>query len=163
MKTDPKLVSDYLSRTLTDKMRLITLLDRKANIMIVLIGVVLSLFFNTFFLNKTVNMWQALIIITPFIISGYFSFLTLYPRTRRTEGEKSLANYRIAKDANVNEWVKMFDKDSEKIIIEDYVANIKALSQIINSKIKVLKLSYTFLAIAILVKIAIEFPIYTVS
>ena len=160
MQTDIKLLSDYLSRTVSDKIRLISILDRKANIMLVLIGVVLSLFFNTFFLNRAVNAMQALIIITPFIVSGYFAFLTLYPRTRKTNEIKSLINYQTARNANLKEWEKIFDRDAEKVIINDYISNIKALSQIIQSKIRVLKLSYGFLAIAILIKIIIEFPVY---
>ncbi len=159
MKTDTKLLSDYLSRSIAENQNLIRLIDTKANIIIALIGVILSLFFNIFISRGIINIMQIYLVLIPFIVSGLFAFLSLYPRIGKQSGD-SLLSFHGADKASTEQWTRRFEGDYNKGIIEDYINNIKAVSNIIRRKISYLRLSYIFLAIAVLIKVIFELIIW---
>lgn len=159
MKTDTKLLSDYLSRSIAENQNLVRLIDTKANIIIVLIGVILSLFFNTFISKGLINIMQIYLILIPFLVSGFFAFLSIYPRTGKQNKDSLLSFYGAGK-TSTEQWVKRFEGDYGKAIMQDYVDNIKAVSNIIKRKISYIRLSYIFLALAIIIKVIFELIIW---
>lgn len=156
MQKDMRPLSEYLGRSYTESQALIRLADTKANIIIALIGVILSLFFNFFTKIGTISMMMVIITLIPFIASGYFAFLTLYPRGAKSSGKNSLLYYKDAMSLDVTKTGKKLMNYNYQEITEDYLANIKALSKIANSKFRNLRISYSLFAIAILVKLAVE-------
>lgn len=157
MKTDPRFVGQYLTNSYSHLQNIINSADNKANIVLGLIGVILSLFFNFFVTEESIPMWQVIVVLTLFFISGFFAFLTLYPRTGKKTNNFSLTYYKEAINIDTKKTTALFMKtDVEEKIIEDLVNNIKALSNIIDSKFKKLKFSYIFLALGILVKVIFE-------
>lgn len=157
MKTDPRYVGGYLTNNYSQLQNIINRADTKANIVLGLIGVILSLFFNFFISQNLLPMWQIVIILTLFFVSGFFAFLTLYPRTGKETKTFSLAYYKEAMKIDQKKIVDLFIKtDAEEKITEDLINNIKELSKIIDTKFRKLKISYIFLGIAILVKVFFE-------
>lgn len=157
MKTEPRFVGQYLTNNYSQLQNIINSADNKANIVLGLIGIILSLFFNFFVTRESIIMWQVIVVLALFFISGFFAFLTLYPRTGKKTNNFSLTYYKEAINIDTKKTTALFMKtDVEEKIIEDLVNNIKALSNIIDSKFKKLKFSYIFLAIGILVKVIFE-------
>ncbi len=156
MKTDMKLLSDYLTIAYSENQNLIRLADTKANIVLVLIGVILSLFFNFFRSFATFSMPLIIIVIVPFLVSGYFAFLTLYPRAMRASGRNSLLYFKDTLSIDANKLLTKMKRWNNDDVISDYLNNTKSLAVIIEQKFKYLRYSYTFLAIAVLVKLVIE-------
>ncbi|NCO11558.1 hypothetical protein CO038_00385 [Candidatus Pacearchaeota archaeon CG_4_9_14_0_2_um_filter_39_13] len=156
MQRDVRPLSEYLGRSYSENQNLIRLADTKANIIIALIGVILSLFFS--FLNNFGELPMNLLIITllPFIASGYFAFLTLYPRGAKASGKQSLLYYKDAMSMDVDKTASKMKNFDFEDITKDYLANIKALSRIVNAKFRNLRISYSLFAIAILVKLIVE-------
>ena len=156
MQRDVRPLSEYLGRSYSENQNLIRLADTKANIVIALIGVILSIFFS--FLNNFGELPMNLLIITliPFIASGYFAFLTLYPRGAKASGKQSLLYYKDAMSMDVAKTRKKMMDFDYKDIAEDYLINIKALSRIVHSKFRNLRISYSLFVIAILVKLIVE-------
>lgn len=157
MKTDPRFVGQYLSNNYSQLQNIISRADAKANIVLGLIGVILSLFFNFFVTKELIPMWQIIVVLTLFFISGFFAFLTLYPRTGKKTNNFSLTYYKDAINIDTKKITTLFMKtDVEEIITEDLINNIKELSKIIDSKFNKLKFSYIFLALGMLVKVIFE-------
>ena len=157
MKTDDKLVGQYLSGNYAQIQNIIRQADTKANIIIALIGVILSLFFNFFVSKNLLPMWQVLTVLSLFFISGGLALSTLFPRTSKKTGKFSLTYYKDAIYVDKNKTINMFfNKNSEKEILEDYIDNIKILSKILDKKFLKLKLSYTFFGLAIIIKVIFE-------
>jgi len=156
MQRDVRPLSEYLGRSYSENQNLIRLADTRANIIIALIGVILSLFFS--FLNNFGELPMNLLIITllPFIASGYFAFLTLYPRGAKASGKQSLLYYKDAMSMDVDKTASKMKNFDFEDITKDYLANIKALSRIVNAKFRNLRISYSLFAIAILVKLIVE-------
>jgi len=102
-------------------------------------------------------MWQISIILTLFFISGSFALLTLYPRVSKKSGNFSLIYFKDAINVKTGDITKYFvDKNSEEMIIKDYINNIKIVSGIVDKKFNKLRLSYIFFALAIFSKIFFE-------
>jgi len=157
MKTDPRLVGQYLTNNYSQLQNIISRADAKANIVLGLIGVILSLFFNFFITQSLLPMWQVSVILILFFISGFFAFSTLYPRTSKKTGKFSLTYFKDTIGIDTKKTTLLFTKtNAEEEIIVDLINNIKELSKIIDDKFKSLKLSYIFLAIAVLVKVIFE-------
>lgn len=149
-------MNEYLSLTLIENQNLIRLADRKANIILVLIGTIVSIFFRFLVTSEISSQYQIYLILIPFLTSGYFAFLTIFPRTSKNSSKPSLLYFKSSKNLNTNKIVKDLLEPSEKEIYTDYVENIKALATVIDKKYKYLKYAYIFLAIAILFKIIFE-------
>ncbi|MEK6800661.1 MAG: Pycsar system effector family protein [Nanoarchaeota archaeon] len=156
MKTDTKILSDYLSRALAQQQELIRLADTKASVVLTLIGVILSLFFNYFISKNSVSIIPIILIISLFVISGLFSFIAIYPRKGNSNEKNSLLYYGSAKNIQKN-FLSPLIKNEEEKIISDYVENVKSIAGIVEKKFNFLRYSYIFLAIAILIKIIVEF------
>lgn len=156
-KTDPRAMFDYLARSYVEHQNLIRFADTKANIVLALSGVILSLFFNFFIARGNASMLQAMIVLVPFVLAGFFAFLALYPRIGKKTQAKSLLYYRDAEQLKPAEWLKLFEEDRAKYIAEDYLNSIKSLAKIVEKKFIYLRHSYIFFLIAILIKVAIEF------
>ncbi|MEK6871777.1 MAG: hypothetical protein AABX16_02640 [Nanoarchaeota archaeon] len=99
MKTESRLVSDYLSRSYSELQNMIRHADTKANIILVLIGVILSLFFNFFVSKNILPLWQIMIVLILFFISGFYALIALYPRTAQKNGKFSLLYYIDTQDS----------------------------------------------------------------
>lgn len=157
MKTDPRLVGQYLTNNYSQLQNIISRADTKANIVLGLIGAILSLFFNFSITQNNFSMWQVMIVLTLFFISGFFAFSTLYPRTSKKTNNFSLTYYRDAIDIDAKKTTALFMKtDVEEKITQDLINNIKELSKIINNKFRNLRFSYIFLALAVLIKVIFE-------
>ena len=160
MKTDLRLMGDYLSRSYTENQNLIRFADTKANIVLALSGVILSLFFNFFVSKGTTSMYQIVAVLVPFVLAGFFAFLSLYPRVGKKTKARSLLYYRDATDLNTKDSLKFFEEDRQKEIAEDYLNNIKALAGIVEKKFNYLRYAYIFFLLAILIKLIVEFSIW---
>jgi len=157
MKTDSSLVARYLASNHAELQKIIQLADTKANIIIVLIGVILSLFFNFFTAQSSINMFQIITVLSLFFLAGGLALMTLYPRVSKKSGKFSLIYYKDALNAKPEKVINDFIKNNnEEKIIEDYVNNIKALSLIIDKKFKKLRLAYILFGLAIVIKITFE-------
>jgi len=157
---DTRLVTTYMAGSVTQYQRLIQLADAKANIVLVLIGVIVSMFFNFIISKETPFTPQIYFVLLPFVISGYFAFLTLFPRMAKKSGKDSLIYFKDCKDIDVKKMTQKLLQAPEKEIYEDYVTNIKALAKVINNKFNYLRLAYIFFAIAILCKVAFELTLW---
>src|SRR3989338_3438242 len=80
MKTEVNLLQRSLASSIAELQRTIQMADTKANIILVLIGVILSLFFNFFVFKDIIPIWQVMTVLILFSIAGAFSLSTLYPR-----------------------------------------------------------------------------------
>jgi len=156
MKTESKLVSDYLSRGYSELQGMIRLADTKANIIIALIGVVLSLFFNFFVSKNILPFWQVMLVLALFFVSGFYALATLYPRLPPKSKKSSALYYMGGMEFTLKSATKFMSEDCEKEIIEDYIINIQNVSKIIDIKFRKLRLSYLFFGLAIVVKIIFE-------
>lgn len=157
MKTDSALVARHLASNYAVLQNMIKLADTKANIVIVLIGAILSLFFNILVTNSTFPIWQMGFILTLFFISGGFAISTLYPRGSKKSGNHSLIYYKDAMDIDIEKATrKIIDENSEESIVKDYLTNIKALSGILNKKFNKLRMAYIFFSLAVVIKIILE-------
>ena len=162
-RTEPRVLATYLSSNYSQLQELIKHADTKANIMIALIGGILSVFFN-FFVSESnkLEMWQIVIVVGLLLISGVFSILTLYPRTPKATGNFSLIYFKDAQNINAEEWTKKFIKsDQEEIITKDSINNIKYISKIIDRKFKTLKVSYILFGLSILLKIIFDIIVWS--
>lgn len=160
-KTDSKILSDYLSRSIAQQQDLIKLADTKANIVLALIGVVASLFFNFFVTKGVLSTVQILLVLAFMLISGFFSFLTLYPRRSKNSDGDSLLYFKQAKNIDQRKLLNRLKENAEEKIILDYLDNIKSVSCIVEKKFNYLRYSYIFLAISLLTKLIIEFYSWT--
>ena len=106
MKTDPRLVGQYLTNNYSQLQNIISRADTKANIVLGLIGAILSLFFNFSITQNNFSMWQVMIVLTLFFISGFFAFSTLYPRTSKKTNNFSLTYYRDAIDIDAKKLLR---------------------------------------------------------
>ena len=156
MKTESKLVSDYLSKSYSELQNMIRLADTKANIIVVLIGVVLSLFFNFFVSKNLIPLWQIAIVLLLFFISGFYALVTLYPRLPKKVENPSLLYYMGAIESSPKIVSKFIDQNYEKEIVQDYIMNIQSVSKIIDVKFRKLRLSYIFFGLAIILKVVFE-------
>ena len=154
MKTEPRLVGNYLGGSYAELQNLIRAADTKANILIALIGVILSIFFNFVISKDLLPKWQVMIVIILFFISGAFAFFTLYPRVSKKTERPSLIYYKDAINIKTNETLSSFIKNNaEEAILEDYINNIKSLSLILNKKFQNLRIAYILFGLAIIIKI----------
>lgn len=162
-RTEPRVLSTYLSSNYSQLQGLIKHADTKANIMIALIGGLLSVFFN-FFVSESnkLEMWQIIIVIGLLLISGLFSILTLYPRTPKSSGNFSLIYFKDAQNVDVDKWAKKFIKsDQEETITKDSINNIKNVSKILDKKFATLRISYILFGISILLKIIFDVMVWS--
>ena len=153
-RTDPKALAEYLSKNYAQLQNLIKQADTKANILIALIGGILSVFFNflMFESNKLEN-WQIIIVLGFLLISGVYSVLVLYPRTGKKTNNFSLAYFKDAQNVDTEKWTKKFlTSDQEETITRDMIGNIKALSIIIDKKFKKLRIAYMLFGVSIIIK-----------
>lgn len=158
MKTDINLLQRYLASNFSELQRTIQIADTKANIVIVLIGVILSLFFNFFISKNLISSFEAMIVLGVLFIAGGFALATLYPRIAKKSGKFSMIYFREVMDIDVKKTMKEFEqKDYQEKILEDYLNNIKIISSIVDKKFKKLRLAYIFLGIGILIKVFFEF------
>jgi hypothetical protein len=162
MKPDSRYVATYLSTGLRHQQNLIRLADTKANIVLAFIGVVLSIFFGQFMINNNISSMQMTIILIPFLISGFFGLLTLYPsRGKVQKKSNSLFYFKEAKALNTSKKSnEITGNQGQEKIIEDFIESIKSLSAISEKKFKNLRFSYLFLALGVLIKLFIEAVIW---
>ena len=157
MKTDFSVLQRYLASNISELQRTIQIADTKANIVIVLIGVVLSLFFNFFISKNLIPIWQVMIVLVMFFISGIFAFTTLYPRAMKGSGKFSLIYYKDIINLDIKKIARdLSNKNFDQEIVEDYLNSLRAVSIIVDKKIMKLRLSYIFLFLAITIKIIFE-------
>ena len=157
MKTDPKLLGDYVARSYAEAQNLIRLADTKANIVITLVGIIFSLFFNFFISKDKVSAMTASLVLIPFIISGYFAFSAIFPRTGKSTKSNSLLYYKDANNISTDKWISLFEKGYDKQILQDYIKNTQVLAKIIERKFRFLRWAYIFLAVGLFVKLIVEF------
>lgn len=157
MKTEPRLVGNYLGGSYAELQNLIRAADAKANILIAIIGAILSLFFSFIITKNTAPIWQVIIVLALFFISGGFALSTLYPRISKKSGKFSLIYYKDAININTKDTTKDFiNKNQEEKIIEDYINSIKSLSLIVNKKFIKLQIAYIVFGLAVILKIIFE-------
>lgn len=157
MKTEVNLLQRSLASSLAELQKTIQMADTKANIILALIGFILSLFFNFFVSKEVIHAWQVMTVLTLFSISGAFSLSTLYPRISKKSGKFSIQYYQDIIGMDVQKTVKeLSEKSYDEKLIEDYLQSLKALSIIINKKFVQLRLAYVFFAIAVITKIIFE-------
>jgi hypothetical protein len=157
-RTEPRVLATYLSSNYSQLQGLIKHADTKANIMIALIGGILSVFFN-FFMSESndLPLWQIITILGLLLISGAFSIATLYPRTSRATGNFSLIYFKDAQSVDIDKWTKKFLKsDQEEAITKDMITNIKNISSIVDRKFLNLRFSYILFGLSILIKIIFD-------
>lgn len=160
--TEPRVLVAYLSSNYSQLQGLIKHADTKANIMIALIGGILSVFFN-FLLSESnqLSSWQIIIILGLLVISGAFAILTLYPRTPKATGNFSLIYFKDAQEVDVDEWTKKFLKSNqEEAITKDSITNIKNISKILDRKFATLRISYILFGLSMLLKIIFDLIIW---
>ncbi len=158
MKTEIGLLTRYLASNFSELQRTIQIADAKANIVIVLIGVIISLFFNFFISKNVIGGFEAMIILSVLFISGGFAISTLYPRIAKKSGKFSMIYFKDVADIDVKKTMKEFEqKDYQDKIVEDYLNNIKILSSIVDKKFIKLRLAYIFLGLGIITKVFFEF------
>ncbi len=160
MKTEPKLLSDYLCKCISEKQEVIRHMDTKADIALVFIGVVLSIFFTEFVKKGEFSIFHVYLILIPFLISGFFAFLAIYPRARSSSKDNSLLDFSSAAISDTKRWLNKVEKGANREIIEDYLKSNRDLSHIIKSKLKYVRFSYIFLSIGIFIKVIIELFIW---
>ena len=157
MKTDIGFVARYLASNYAELQNVIRMADTKANILLALIGVILSLFFSSFISKNPIPMWQVIIILTLFFISGALALSTLYPRFSKKSGKFSLIYYKDAVDVKSKDFIKdIIKNNNQEKLMEDYINNIKAISAIINKKFQRLRLAYILFGLAVVVKVTFE-------
>lgn len=150
------LINYYLTTAFEDKQRVIHLLDQKANILIGIIGIAISLFFTLFVSDGWEVSLQVFFVLGPLIISGFFAFLTIFPRVPEEAKKGSLLYFKGTQIDTTDEIVqKVSDPDSD-YMHRDFIENTKILSQIIERKIVFLHISYVFLAIGLAIKTVSE-------
>ncbi len=160
--TEPRVLVTYLSSNYSQLQGLIKHADTKANIMIALIGGILSVFFNFFMLESNkLPIWQILIVLGLLLISGTFAIITLYPRTPKATGNFSLIYFKDAQEVDVDKWTKKFLKSNqEEIITKDMITNIKNISKILDRKFTTLRVSYMLFGLSIIIKIIFDLIIW---
>ena len=153
---DNKLASDYLRTAFADKQRIIALADGKANILLGIIGIILSIFFGLLGSDKSNFNLNVMLILIPFVISGACAIFTVIPRTPKPSNMASLLYFKdTAKlDKKSIDYVAKFEPEK---IYEDYITNMKVLSTIIEKKLRYLRYSYFFLALGVILKLVFEF------
>jgi hypothetical protein len=157
MKTDAQLLQRHLSSSISELQRTIQMADTKANIVLVLIGVILSLFFNFFVSKNILPSWQIMTTIGLFFISGAFAISTLYPRVTKKSGKSSTVYYKDMIDMDPQRTARNFtQKNMEETIMEDYLASLQALSIIVDKKFMKLRLSYIFFSLGVILKVVFE-------
>ncbi len=150
--------SDYITRAYTENQNLIRLADTKANIILSLIGIILSAFFNFFVSKQTALGYGVYAVLFSFILSGIFSFLTLFPRTPVPK-RSSLIYFKSSKNMNVDDELKKLINPGSGDIINihrDFLENIKMLSKVLDKKFSYLRWAYIFLALGVILKLIIE-------
>src|SRR3989338_3045901 len=157
MKTEVNLLQRSLASSIAELQRTIQMADTKANIILVLIGVIISLFFNFFVSKDIIPVWQVMTVLILFSIAGAFSLSTLYPRISKKSGKFSIQYYKDIMDMNIQKTMKDFSQKScDESLIEDYLHSLKALSNIVNKKFSKLRIAYIFFALAVITKIIFE-------
>lgn len=160
--TEPRVLATYLSSNYSQLQGLIKHADTKANIMIALIGGILSIFFN-FFMSESNKLptWQIIIVLGLLLISGTFAIITLYPRTPKASGNFSLIYFKDAQEVDVDKWTRKFLKSNqEETITKDLIVNIKNISKILDRKFTTLRISYMLFGFSILTKIIFDLIIW---
>ena len=106
-RTEPRALGLYLGSNYAQIQGLIKQADTKANIIIALIGAMLSLFFNIFMseVNRLL-LWQIIIIIGLMTLAGGFAISVIYPRVAKPTGKFSMTYFKDAKNVDVNKWSK---------------------------------------------------------
>ena len=153
-RTDPKALAAYLGGNYAQLQGMIKQADTKANIVIALIGALVSMFFNVF-ISETNQLagWQVATILGLLLFSGGYAVSVLYPRTAKPTGKFSLTYFKDAQNVDVAKWSKKFlEEDQEKLITKDMMNNIKAISMILDTKFKRLRMAYMLFGLAIVVK-----------
>jgi hypothetical protein len=153
-RTDPKALAAYLGGNYAQLQGMIKQADTKANIVIALIGALVSMFFNVF-ISETNQLagWQVATILGLLLFSGGYAVSVLYPRTAKPTGKFSLTYFKDAQNVDVVKWSKKFlEEDQEKLITKDMMNNIKAISMILDTKFKRLRMAYMLFGLAIVVK-----------
>ena len=161
-RTDPKALAAYLGGNYAQLQGMIKQADTKANIVIALIGALISLFFNVF-MNETSKLpiWQIGLILGLLLFSGGYAVSVLYPRTAKPSGKFSLAYFKDAQNVDINKWSKkFFSEDLEELITKDMMNNIKAISMILDKKFSKLRMAYMLFAFAILSKTLFDTLLY---
>ena len=153
-RTDTKALWEYLGNNYAQLQGLIKHADTKANIIIALIGAIVSMFFS-FFISESNQLptWQIITILGLLIFSGSFAVSVLYPRTAKPTKKFSLTYFKDAQNVDANLWAKKFlNSNQEEVITKDMIINIKAISQILDKKFSRLRMAYMLFALAILIK-----------
>lgn len=154
MNHDFKTTRDYLGNVYSESQNIIRMADTKANIILVLIGVILSIFFNILIKTQESITWTVYIILIPFIISGFFAFITLIPRKTKTNKSDSIIYFKEIQNANLQKIKKSIE--NQDYIINDYLSNIQQIGKIIDKKFTYLRYSYIFFALAVMIKLIVE-------
>lgn len=160
--TEPRVLITYLSSNYSQLQGLIKHADTKANIIIALIGGILSVFFN-FFMSESNKLptWQIIMILGLLLISGAFAIITLYPRTPKATGNFSLIYFKDAQEVDVEKWTKKFLRSNqEEAITKDLIINIKNISKILDRKFTTLRISYILFGFSVLTKIIFDLIIW---
>jgi len=152
----------YFASGLRHQQDVIRLADTKANILLALIGVILSIFFSQVVSSLTLSPTQVTLVLLPFIISGIFGLGALFPRKgKNAKTNKSIFYFQAAKNIDIKRISSDIsgDKAIEKIK-SDYLENIKALSTIVEKKVSYLRSAYLFLALAVFIKLFFEITVW---
>jgi hypothetical protein len=156
-----QLISDYLIATLQHQQGLIEFSDQKANILLGLIGIILSVFIKDL-MGDILNSWQLVILIIPFIVAGYSAFLALLPRSSTNKGlssKFSLFYYGSASQIEPSKTSKTLMSVSNQDVYDDYTNTIKALATLNQRKFRYIRLAYIAFAIGIMAKVYMSFTI----
>jgi len=161
-RTDPKALGVYLGGNYAQMQGMIKQADTKANIVIALIGALVSMFFNVF-MSETNQLasWQVAVILGLLLFSGGYAVSVLYPRTAKPTGKFSLVYFKDAQNVDINKWSKkFFDSDQEELITKDMMNNIKAISMILDKKFTKLRMAYMLFGLAIVSKTLFDALLY---
>ena len=161
-RTEPRALGIYLGSNYNQLQGLIKQADTKANIIIALIGALLSTLF-TFFMSKSnlLPLWQTIIIITLMFFAGGFAVSVLFPRIAKPTGKFSATYFKDAQNIDVDKWSKKFlESDQEELIVKDLMNNIKAISGILDKKFKKLRIAYSLFGLSILIKIIFDVALW---
>ncbi|MEK6914786.1 MAG: Pycsar system effector family protein [Nanoarchaeota archaeon] len=153
-RTDPKALAEYLSKNYAQLQGLMKQADTKANILIALIGAILSIFFN--FLMSESNrlvVWQTATVLSLLLISGTFAILVIYPKISKPSGKFSLTYFKDAQNVDTEKWTKkLINSDQEELITKDIMDNIKIISSILDKKFNKLRIAYILFGASIFIK-----------
>ncbi|MBS3903248.1 MAG: hypothetical protein KGZ30_02615 [Anaplasmataceae bacterium] len=154
-----QLVSDYLIATVQHQQGLIEFSDQKANILLGLIGIILSVFIKDL-MGGIINSWQLVLLIAPFIVAGYSAFLALLPRSSTSSSfssKLSLFYYGSASRIESSKISKALMEASVQDVYGDYTNTIKALAILNERKFRYIRLAYLAFVVGVLAKVYMSF------